>query len=381
MANNSKKPAHIITFYSYKGGVGRSRALANTAYQLAHGGARVLCVDFDLEAPGLISYFARWNRQNEIDVDNQLGIMDLFYSYKEYLSLPSPLKKILNWKELIYSVDITRDSKLFHVDMIGPGRQSEDYGSRVTDFDWRAFYEKWEGGRFIEHLREQFRSSDYDYVLLDSRTGISDIGGICTVQFPTMLVLVFTSSPQSLNGIEIIIDSIRAQHKTLRPDDLLPIIPLPSRIDRKEEKGQYDKWFERVVNGKIGKLLAELRLSESVEALLQRITIEYVPWYTYKDELESDLESFDDVGANAWRFRNLLQLIFSASGLANVESPSRESAESLLNRLMVFENRISFNLENLVDLQLGKLHIAKNEVTYPDDLMKMKGLYRPGELS
>ena len=42
-----------ITFYSYKGGVGRSLALANCAKFLAYHGKKVVVMDLDLEAPGL----------------------------------------------------------------------------------------------------------------------------------------------------------------------------------------------------------------------------------------------------------------------------------------------------------------------------------------
>ena len=44
---------NVVTFYSYKGGVGRTNALANVGYKLALEGQRVLLVDFDLEAPSL----------------------------------------------------------------------------------------------------------------------------------------------------------------------------------------------------------------------------------------------------------------------------------------------------------------------------------------
>ena len=37
----------LVTFYSWKGGVGRTLALANTAVQLARRGRRVLMVDWD----------------------------------------------------------------------------------------------------------------------------------------------------------------------------------------------------------------------------------------------------------------------------------------------------------------------------------------------
>ena len=42
----------IYTFYSFKGGVGRSMAMASVAYLMATRGLRVLTVDFDLEARG-----------------------------------------------------------------------------------------------------------------------------------------------------------------------------------------------------------------------------------------------------------------------------------------------------------------------------------------
>ena len=47
---------YITTFYSFKGGVGRTMALVNVAYELVRRGRRVLAVDFDLEAPGLETF-------------------------------------------------------------------------------------------------------------------------------------------------------------------------------------------------------------------------------------------------------------------------------------------------------------------------------------
>ena len=51
-----RKPGKIVTFYSYKGGTGRSMALVNVGWILASAGYRVLLVDWDLEAPGLHRY-------------------------------------------------------------------------------------------------------------------------------------------------------------------------------------------------------------------------------------------------------------------------------------------------------------------------------------
>ncbi|MXW35498.1 MAG: ParA family protein, partial [Chloroflexi bacterium] len=53
---HSVNPVYVTTFYSLKGGVGRTMALVNTAVELVRRGRRVLAVDFDLEAPGLDTF-------------------------------------------------------------------------------------------------------------------------------------------------------------------------------------------------------------------------------------------------------------------------------------------------------------------------------------
>src|ERR1700690_3219638 len=77
MGNNGE----IITFYSFKGGTGRSMAVANVAYLLARKGS-VLAIDWDLDAPGLIHYFRPLLAEPEAPHE---GVIELF----EDLRLPS----------------------------------------------------------------------------------------------------------------------------------------------------------------------------------------------------------------------------------------------------------------------------------------------------
>ena len=65
----------VITFYSYKGGVGRTMALANIAVLLAQWRYKVLIADWDLEAPGLEYFFKDY--LNLEAVTQQTGIIDL----------------------------------------------------------------------------------------------------------------------------------------------------------------------------------------------------------------------------------------------------------------------------------------------------------------
>ena len=53
----------IVTFYSFKGGVGRSMALANIARWFQLCGLNVVAVDWDLEAPGLETFFMVYGPQ------------------------------------------------------------------------------------------------------------------------------------------------------------------------------------------------------------------------------------------------------------------------------------------------------------------------------
>src|ERR1700730_15409914 len=60
LGTRSLAMSRIVTFYSYKGGVGRTFALANIGVLLAQKGKRVLLMDWDLEAPGLDLYFREY---------------------------------------------------------------------------------------------------------------------------------------------------------------------------------------------------------------------------------------------------------------------------------------------------------------------------------
>ena len=55
----------VITFYSFKGGTGRSMALANTAVLLTQWGYKTLTVDWDFDAPGLENFFK--NHDDELN--------------------------------------------------------------------------------------------------------------------------------------------------------------------------------------------------------------------------------------------------------------------------------------------------------------------------
>ena len=74
-----QRDGRIVTFYSYKGGTGRTMAVANVAWILAANGNRVLVADWDLESPGLHRFFHPFL---EKEVRDAPGIIDLIRGYE-----------------------------------------------------------------------------------------------------------------------------------------------------------------------------------------------------------------------------------------------------------------------------------------------------------
>src|SRR6266567_5800587 len=80
-AEESQSPGEgqIVTFYSFKGGTGRTMTLANVAWILAANGLRVLIADWDLESPGLHRFFQPFMDPGASD---RPGIVDYVRRYE-----------------------------------------------------------------------------------------------------------------------------------------------------------------------------------------------------------------------------------------------------------------------------------------------------------
>ncbi len=209
---------HAITFYSFKGGVGRTMALVNVGLELARRGRRVLFVDFDLEAPGLSTYSVLEGQSR------CRGLVEYVRSYLARGEAPDV-------REYAYPVNLCErvpnqgfgKSHLFGAAASAPtgqvwvmpaGRLDEDYGANLAEINWRKLYERHDGYLFFEDTKRQWAEAfKPDYVLIDSRTGHTDIGGICTRQLADSVVLLFFPNEQNRLGLQGVCDSIRAESR------------------------------------------------------------------------------------------------------------------------------------------------------------------------
>ena len=188
---------YVTTFYSFKGGVGRTMALVNAAVTLALRGRRVLAVDFDVEAPGLDTFDALRPR-GEIP-----GVIDFVASYLDSGQAPDAANFIGECPDIG-----EQGGRLW----IMPSGRRETYAANFNQIDWGELYEKHHGYLLLEDLKEQWnRIVQPDYVLIDSRTGHTDTGGICTRQLPDSVVVLFFPNEQNLRGLTEVVRDIRSE--------------------------------------------------------------------------------------------------------------------------------------------------------------------------
>jgi len=232
----------IVTFYSYKGGTGRTMALANVACLLAEtlgAGERVLVVDWDLEAPGLHRFFPPRLRgqaaASDIGLDATPGLIDLFGELASRLPAEPATAEDAAEAAARAAVEglaldsYAADTEFANIRILRAGRNDDGgYSKRVGTFDWERLFMR---APAVYRLLAERLARAYRWVLIDSRTGVTDTSGICTTLLPEKLVVVFTPNLQSLSGVRELVE--RATRYRRDSDDLRPLLvyPLASRIE------------------------------------------------------------------------------------------------------------------------------------------------------
>jgi cellulose biosynthesis protein BcsQ len=273
----------VITFYSYKGGVGRSMAMANIAVLLAQWGYKTLIIDWDLEAPGLENFFSQY-----INIDTVVkkkGLIDLL---NLKVNMPQTDVASIMWDEYISHINIDKTNV---IDIITAGERNEQYIENVRQFDFTSFYKKSDGGQYLEDLREYWLDR-YNFILIDSRTGLTDSSGICSIHMPDVLVLLFTPNDQSFYGIKSVAQkAITGQKQIIYDRFTLRTLPVPSRIEY-QETDLLDKWMTRIYNDSNDMLdwlpRQENNLTNPLVTpaqLLNLIKIPYKTFYAYGERL------------------------------------------------------------------------------------------------
>ncbi len=173
-------------------------ALVNAAVELANTGRRVLVVDFDLEAPGLDT-FKILHSETQVP-----GIVDFVSEYIASGQAPG-VDRFIGESSGIGD----QGGGLW---IMPSGAHQDSYAAHFSQIDWGMLYEQHDGYLLFEDLKEQWKQTiKPDYVLIDSRTGHTDTGGICTRQLPDAVAILFFPNEQNLRGLTKVVQDIRAE--------------------------------------------------------------------------------------------------------------------------------------------------------------------------
>ena len=355
----------IYTFYSFKGGVGRSMALANVAELFCSFGLKVLMVDFDLEAPGLERYFH--STVNHQRILTQRGVVDMLVSYKEMaallavssLQLPSELPESPQTSQSSQSVEpgdkgakqpsliaepidnfctfLKRDNKTGgELNLMSAGQRDgknfDQYTQNIQSFDWNDFYVNWRGEQFFDWFCKETKRVA-DVVLIDSRTGITEMGGTCTHQIADCVLLFVGANQQNLKGTSRMVDSLSnpdlvTHGRNGRP---LRLLPIPSRIENAE--GDSLNEFAKQFKQHFGHLDPyDIPLTAD---LFTDLKIPYVPYYAYQER----------VATQAPNNENAKDLVLAFDRIASIMAQLAPKGS---------------HVRQVVELQKGKREIPQN---------------------
>jgi tetratricopeptide (TPR) repeat protein len=320
------KKGQTITFYSYKGGVGRSMALVNIACLAAKENKKVLLIDCDLEAPGLHQFF-KVNEQTQ-------GFVDLIFDLNEWISTednnteegycqfmaehvdryieknvnpiaPNTPSVNMNSPENINTGKTEFDTSV-SVDLIKAGKFDSGYSKKLTAISWIDVYKKAPAFfRTFAYCLEK----DYDYIFVDARTGLADTSGICTMLMPQKLVLVFALNNQNINGVVDV--AAQAIDYRLSSNDYreLQVYPLPSRIENSANPF-LQQWIDNY-KGKFVKLFTEKYMLDEcrLSPYFDRSFIQYYAIHAYGENIPTLYESAASSNFISYNYHNFLTVL------------------------------------------------------------------------
>lgn len=360
-----------ITFYSYKGGVGRSLALANIANRLAEFGKKVCMLDFDLEAPGLHIKFSDSIGRNGI----KKGLVDYIYKFTSENVVPE------NISDYVTEVNSFNEGG-GTISLIAAGNTSrEEYWKKLSHINWtKLFYEKDSlGVDFFYNLKLQIENQlAPDVLLIDSRTGITDIAGVTMSIMADEVVLFAANNMENLDGIGQVLCSLAVPSNSLRNETpkinvVLSRIPYFAKAKDKPREANAKNAALRILNEKLEyKKIKDYSIekifvvhSEPELEMQEEIRIHH-----RSDELISQsvtssdyLELFEELTLDVvvdLKEADELDNFMKANVIVDkaVKSTNREERISLLKEAIILYPRFSFAY-----LYLGVAYLEGNQYT------------------
>lgn len=182
----------VISFFGFKGGVGRTTALAAFSLYLADMGKNVVAVDLDLEAPGLAPLLAG-------GIDPDLGVVDFLLEERIGHATPLALSR--------FYISSPHASGPGSVRIFPAGRLDVNYLEKLGRIDVQGVVQTEHSvrhllTRLLQRIRDELSP---DAILLDVRAGLHDLGGISLAGLSHLELIFAVHSEQSWTGLPLVL--------------------------------------------------------------------------------------------------------------------------------------------------------------------------------
>lgn len=225
----------IVTFYSYKGGMGRTTTMVSYAMDLAiHQNKRVVVVDCDLEAPGYLNFFDL-SANKDLRQGRRNGLVEFMSDLK---MLDDEGKEKLELSDYIVNVGDSakiNEPALHNIWLIPAGNLNMNYAGGGEEINLRDYLEGLSKINLsnVNEIVDNFKilidkikkSINPDIILLDSRTGFNDIFGTAAFYLSSCVVGFFGFSRQTQPGLINLVNNYYSPENSFNMILVFSILP------------------------------------------------------------------------------------------------------------------------------------------------------------
>jgi hypothetical protein len=202
---------------------------------------KVAVIDFDLEAPGLHYKFSTSEGAAPLPV--KVGVVDYLHNI---VNDGQVLGSIRNF---IISVDVPGASRPY-IDLMPAGAVlSKEYWLKLSGINWHdLFYSPGASGvQIFVDLKNRIEDElNPDFLLIDSRTGITEMGGVATTLLADKIVCLVLPSNENLEGARAVLRSLKRSQREGGSDQVEIIVAL-SRLPDLQNQDQEKIFTDRIL--------------------------------------------------------------------------------------------------------------------------------------
>lgn len=183
---------NVVSFYSYKGGVGRTIAMIQTAYNLVKAGKKVLLLDLDIEAPSLHNIFS--DIVNDEFAGVQYGVIEYLYQ-----SIVQGKKDIHIDDNMYCTIPVENVDGLMYL-MPALKKMDKKYVYQIGRLQTEKIQDK---NVFHDIFDEIRKNLEIDYILIDTRAGFNQWGSLSLLTLSNQVIFLAYPNDENVEGLNI----------------------------------------------------------------------------------------------------------------------------------------------------------------------------------